>query len=542
MHASSPPPTARVVAFRRWTLIIAPVVALLFGLVVDLQPGHPQVTRMAAVALLMAVWWMTEALPLAATALLPLALFPVLGIMNATDTATRYANDTIFLFAGAFVVALTIQRWNLHRRIALGVLRITGTTPPRLLFGFMAATAFLSMWISNTATAMMMVPIAMAVIARLSETHGEVATRRISIGLLIGIAWGASIGGIATKIGTPPNLSFTTILKNTFHDAPVISFAQWMMLAGPISLALFAFAWVLLWRAFCRHTPPAGDNAATSPTGDQQQLIADEYRKLGPVRREEWMVLAVFATMALLWITRTGLPIGDGVEIPGWVQLFGLVDAKGKAMVADGTIAIAMAVVLFMLPGRREHATDLAAPGGDDASGTCRLADASTFVKIPWGIVLLFGGGFALAAGFKDSGLSAVIGTALAGAAGVDPLLLILIISLVVTFLTELTSNTATTELLLPLLAAGAVAAQINPLALMIPATISASCAFMLPVATPPNAIIFGTGQVRIADMARYGLIINLAGAVLITVLVWVLVPMVLGEGMQLPAWAVLHP
>ena len=537
-QTSTAPPSSRSRTLL-WVLALAPLAALVFALVADISPGHPHVTRMAAVAMLMAVWWMTEAIPLAATALLPLVLFPLLGIMPAKAVAPQYLNDTIFLFVGAFVVALSIQRWNLHRRIALGVLRVVGSTPARLLLGFMVATALLSMWISNTATAMMMVPIAMAVLARMQETHGEAATRRLAVGLLIGIAWGASIGGMATLIGTPPNLSFARILKTTFVDAPDISFAQWMLLAGPISLLMFGLAWVLLWAVFCR-------GESHSQVESRHSVIVDEYRKLGRMSREEWSVLVVFVLMALLWITRTGL---DFAGIPGWVQLMQLqttVGGKTVDLVADGTVAIGMALLLFLIPAgrnREAEAPEASTSGdGEPPTGRVMLADASVFRKLPWGIVLLFGGGFALAAGFKESGLSAAVGTALQDASSIHPLLLMLLICVVVTFLTELTSNTATTELLLPLLAAGAVAAEINPLLLMIPATISASCAFMLPVATPPNAIVFGTGRIRVAQMARVGMVLNLAGALVIAFGVWLLGNAVFGITPDLPAWATLKP
>jgi len=484
--------TGQEALIRSLALFIGPAVSVLILLFADLDPARPEVAKMAAVAFLMAIWWITEAVPLAATALLPIALYPFLGIMPGKQLAPLYINHIIFLFVGGFIVALAMQKWNLHKRIALRIILFIGVSPRRILFGFMAASYFLSMWISNTATAMMMMPIAIAIIAKLDETMEAPQARKISVALLLGVAYSASIGGFATLIGTPPNLSFARIYSIYFPAAPEITFSGWFAFALPLSLSLFIVVWGLLTLLLCS----SKDGILV-----ERRLLEDEYKKLGAPVFEEKIVLALFSMMALLWLTRSGISIGAH-EIPGWASLLNMPD-----YIDDGTVAIAVALLLFVTPSKR--------------SSSGRVMDWESAVKLPWGIVLLFGGGFALAGGFKSSGLDRWIGGQMTGLAGMDPLLLVAIICLTVTFLTEVTSNTATTEMLLPVLAGLSVSIDLNPLLLMVPATLSASCAFMLPVATPPNAIIFGTGRVKIHEMARVGVMINLIGVALISMYVY---------------------
>ena len=468
-------------------LVVVPLLALAL-LFVDLAPGQPAVARTAAVALLMAGWWITEPIPIPATALLPLVFFPAFGILSGKETASIYFNNLIFLFIGGFVFALAMQRWNLHRRIALSILLRVGAGPRRMIFGFMATTWFLSMWISNTATTMMMVPMAMAITAQLGERFGKERTRRFSVGLLLGTAYSASIGGIATLIGTPPNLSFVRILQIVFPGAPDISFASWFFFALPLSTLFLVLAWALLCRLFV---------AGGSPIPAETELFRREHRALGPATVEERWVMGLFFVLVFGWMFRRDIPI-FGWTIPGWSDLL-----PAPGFVDDGTVAIAVALALFLIPSRSR-------PGE-------RLMDWETAGKLNWGIVLLFGGGFALASGFKESGLSEWLGVQLSAMQGAPPLLLVVACCAMLTFLTELTSNTATTEMALPVLASLAVAIETDPLLLMVPATLSASCAFMLPVATAPNAIVFGTGEVRMVDMMRGGILLNLIGIVLIT-------------------------
>lgn len=476
---------------QRIGLWLGPVLFLIISFM-DLQPGNPAATRMAAVAVLMATWWITEAIPLFATALLPLVLYPLLGIAKGGETAPIYFNSTIVLFLGGFLIALTMDRWGLHRRIALWIIQKVGGGPARITLGFMVAAAFLSMWISNTATAIMMVPIGLAIIMELEKTFGEKATHPFSVGVMLAIGYACSVGGLVTLVGTPPNLSFVRIYQITFPDAPAISFGQWMLLGLPISLVLLVSAWLLITKVFFR-TPA---HITIDPN-----VVRKQVQDLGRVRFEEKAVMAVFVGTALLWVFRVPLTVGP-LTIPGWSALVPYPD-----LLDDGTVAILMASLLFVIPNRTP----------DDDSPT--LAGADIIPRLPWNIVLLFGGGFALAFGFQETGLAEYIGTQFSGLAGVSPVVLILVICLSLTFLTELTSNTATTEMILPILASVAVAAELHPLMLMVPATLSASCAFMMPVATPPNAIIFGSNRLRIPEMARVGVVLNLIGAVTITVL-----------------------
>ncbi len=481
------------IPLRRIAKWAGPLAALLVILLVDLDPEKPAITYTAAVALWMVIWWLTEAVPLAVTALLPVVAFPILKIMPGREVAGFYFNNVIFLFLGGFIVALAMERWQLHRRLALTIIAALGSSPRRLLLGFMLATAFLSMWISDTATTMMMVPIALGALARLEASENN-QSPRMAVALLLGIAYAASIGGMATLIGTPPNLAFARIYAITFPEAPKISFTGWFIFAFPLSLIFLALAWggLSTWASW-KDTAAAID----------RKLFADELAGLGPMSREERLVLVHFVALALLWLTRGDVNLGS-ITIRGWGSLLGL-----SGYVDDGTVAVAVAVSLFLFPSDRS-------PSG-------RLMDWHTAKALPWHIVLLFGGGFALARGFTASGLSQWVGANLAGLSHYPPVLIVATLCLAVTFLTELTSNTATAELLLPVLAAVAVSIDIHPLMLMVPATISASCAFMMPVATPPLAIVFGTDRLTIPQMARLGVILNFTGVILITAALFIL-------------------
>ncbi|HRW97156.1 MAG TPA: SLC13 family permease [Bacteroidales bacterium] len=496
-----------------FSFVITPAISLILILFFDLEPGNKMVTATLAVAFLMAVWWVTEAVPLAVTSLLPVALFPLLGIMDGKSVSASYFNDVIFLFMGGFIIALAMQRWNLHRRIALSILVMIGTSPGRILLGFMSATAFLSMWISNTATAMMMIPILLSVINKLDETVDENVINRYSIGLLLGVAYSASIGGMATLVGTPPNLSFVRIFQIYFPDAPEISFARWFMFALPITLVFFGFAWVLLYVMF---SPSKHKWSNVDKNSLRLQLL-----EIGPMSYEEKVVFINFISVAILWLFRADLNFG-WFTIPGWAQIFPF-----SEYINDGTVAIFIAVLLFVLPSRAEN--------------TRRIMNWKTAENIPWHIILLFGGGFALASGFKESGLSTWFGSQLVWVADYHVLLVIFFISFMMTFLTELTSNTATTEMILPILAGIAISSGINPLLLMLPATLSGSMAFMLPVATPPNAIIFATNRIKVIEMARAGIYLNLAGAAIITVMTYFLATWVFDINLnEMPLWAVM--
>ncbi len=499
-------------SFKRMLFLLAPVFAALFILYPGiLDKDKPVIAYMAGVAILMAIWWMTEILPLGVTALIPVALFPILGIMNGKAVSEVYFNHLIFLFIGGFLIALAMEKWHLHRRIALRLLLWIGLSPARILIGFMLTTAFLSMWISNTATTMMMVPILLSIVAKMEEIKGKQNVQQMEKGLLLGIAYAASIGGIATLIGTPPNLSFTRIFKIYFPQAPDISFAQWLFFAFPLSVLLLVLAFLYLYATFFRK--------GNTSFNVGKEVIDKEFRLLGTMQYEERWILFLFVSLAFLWLFRRPIHIGD-FTIPGWSQLF----AHPK-WITDGNIAIFIGVLLFIIPAKNREKSKY-------------LMDWRTAERIPWNIILLFGGGFALAAGFKESGLSAFIGESLTGLKDIPPIFILLIIVTTITFLTELTSNTATVETFLPILAALAVAIQINPLFLMVPATIAASFAFMLPVATPPNAIVFGSKRLNIQDMVKSGFWLNLIGIAVLTLVAYFYMTWVFDIDLnQLPDW-----
>lgn len=493
---------------KRIALFAGPVTAFAIAFLYHPEDARPEIGYTLAVAAWMAIWWISEAVPLAITSLLPVVLFPLLGVMDGQAVSAAYFNHVIFLFIGGFLIALAMQRWNLHKRIALNILSITGTGKSRLLLGFMLATALLSMWMSNTATAMMIVPILLSVLSQIEPEPGD--KKSFSTGMLLGVAYGASIGGIMTLVGTPPNLSFLRIYQVMFPDAPAITFLQWMLFAVPAGILMLVAAFMLLYFRYARG----------SKTKAIKDLSVRQMKKeLGPMSREEKIVLTSFILMALLWITRSDIEIGKTM-IKGWASWFGK-----PAYFNDGTVAIALSLPLFMIPAK--------------GMAGKRIMDWESASHLPWDIVLLFGGGFALANGFRDSGLSLWLGEQLQGLSILPPIVMILIICLLVTFLTELTSNTATTEMILPVLSGIAIATQIHPLLLMLPATLSASMAFMLPAATPPNAIIFGTRRITIMEMARTGFWLNLIGALIVMAVVYFIGSAVFDiKPGEFPAWA----
>lgn len=485
--------------------IIAFVLILIFF---DPQPDRPAIKFTAAVAVLMAIWWMTEALPLAVTALVPLILFPVTGVLSASKVSDSYINSVIFLFLGGFLIAIAMEKWKLHRRIALKIITLMGVSAPSILLGFMISAAFLSMWISNTATAVMMLPIALAVISKIESDISETQSSKISKALLLGIAYSCSIGGIATLVGTPPNLALIRIINIIFPDSPQISFGNWMMLAVPISIIIFIAAFFLIKIIF----------GVSSAISLDKSYIKNEYSSLGKITFEEKSVLIVFVSTVLLWIFRVELNLGFLV-IPGWATILNLSD-----LVDDSTIAIIAALSLFIIPTK-------------DKSEQNSILAANSIEQVPWSVILLFGGGFALANAFTVSGLSEYIGMQLKGISHIEVLVLILIISASINFLTELTSNTATTQMILPVLASVSLSMEVNPLLLMIPATLSASMAFMLPVGTPPNTIVFASKRLRITDMIKTGFLLNISSILIITFIVYTLGNLIFGLSI-FPDWA----
>lgn len=493
-------------------LFLGPSLFLLF-LIIPTPPGMtPEARKMAAIAILMAVWWITEAIPIPATSLLPIALYPLLHISDARTATAPYANPLIFLFMGGFFIALAMQRWDLHRRIALIIIATVGLTPKRLILGFMIATAFLSMWISNTATTVMMMPIGLAVILNiqdlLKKNGQEVPVGRFNFGtaLMLGIAYSASIGGIGTLIGTPPNLILAGIVSEMYNRT--IDFVTWMKLGLPFVAIVLPCSWLYITRvAF-----PV--KLRGIPGGEQS--IQKELKGLGKMSRGEWTVLIIFILTALAWLFRSEKTL-FGTTLYGLETLSPRID--------DSTIAIGAALLLFLVPESWEKK---------------RFAlDWKWAMKIPWGTLILFGGGLSLSKGFQISGLDAWIGSKVAGLYGFTPILITLIIVASTAMLTELTSNTATTAMLLPILGTAAVGMGQNPLLLMIPAAMAASLAFMLPVATPPNAVVYGSGYVKIPEMARAGIGMNLIGIVLLTIVTYILTVAVFGIVLNhIPSWA----
>ena len=463
-----------------------------------------------AIIALMACWWIGEGTAIAVTALLPLVLFPLLGIMSSKEVAPNYANHFVFLFLGGFMIALAMEKWNFHKRIALRIIALIGNGINGIVLGFMIAAAFLSMWISNTATTMMLLPVGMAVVRQLAEQskldgrQDEMTKQKIaeSLGLvlMLGLAYSASIGGVGTLIGTAPNIVFAGFYKNLYPENQEISFIMWMMMAVPVVILFIPIVWIYL----CRFVAPISIDRIelVQESGD---VIKHELKALGQITRPEKMVACIFAITALMWIFRKPLPLGS-ITIPGWSNIF-----SNPEMLHDSTVAMIMGILLMILPVHFGEEIKI-------TKNDYFLLDWNTVqTRIPWGILLLFGGGFAIASAFTKTGLTVWIGDQLSGLSAFPLWAVVLFVCLGITFLTELTSNTATSTMILPLMGAAAVVAGFHPLLLMLPATLSASFAFMLPVATPPNAIVFGSGWVTIPAMSRAGFVLNFVGAILIT-------------------------
>ncbi|GFZ85980.1 sodium-dependent dicarboxylate transporter SdcS [Aquaticitalea lipolytica] len=431
-----------------------------------------------------AVWWITEAIPIAITALLPIVLFPLSGGLDLNTTTSAFGHKYIFLFMGGFIIAIAIEKWNLHKRIALNIINLIGSDVKKIILGFMLATAFLSMWISNTATAVMMLPIGIAIITQLKDNPNTIEDENQIFGksLMLAIAYSASIGGIATLIGTPPNLVLAGVVLDTYGYE--ITFLQWFMFGFPISMLLLFICWKYLTSyafKFKQKEFPGG-----------KQEIKRLLKSLGKISFEEKIVALVFFTTAFFWITRS------------------LLFDKLLPALDDTIIAIVFSIVLFLIPSKNKKEKLMS---WDDA------------VKLPWGIILLFGGGMALANGFESSGLALWIGNQMTLLAGLTTILLVILLITAVNFFTEITSNLATTAMLLPVLAPMAIIVDIHPFILMVGAAVAASCAFMLPVATPPNAVVFGSGYLTIPDMVSKGIVMNIISIIILTLFVYFVLP-----------------
>ncbi|MEO8774405.1 MAG: DASS family sodium-coupled anion symporter [Gelidibacter sp.] len=447
--------------------------------------GLPEEARaILAATAWVAIWWITEAIPIAVTALLPIVLFPLSGGLDLGTTTASFGHKYIFLYMGGFIIAIAIEKWNLHKRIALNIINVIGSDIKKIILGFMVATAFLSMWISNTATAVMMLPIGIAIITQLKDNPNTIENENRLFGkaLMLAIAYSASIGGIATLIGTPPNLVLAGVVLNTYGYE--ITFLQWFMFGFPISILLLIICWKYLTSyafTFEQKEFPGGKT-------EIKRLL----KSLGKISYEEKLVALVFGSTAFFWITRS------------------LLFDKLLPKLDDTIIAIVFAIILFLIPAK------------DKKQQLMAWEDA---VKLPWGIILLFGGGMAIASGFETSGLAVWLGNQMTSFAGLTTIILILLLITAVNFLTEITSNLATTAMLLPVLAPMAVTVDIHPFILMVGAAVAASCAFMLPVATPPNAVVFGSGYLRIPDMVSKGFVMNIISIVILTLFVYFVLP-----------------
>ncbi|MCL2204125.1 MAG: DASS family sodium-coupled anion symporter [Defluviitaleaceae bacterium] len=448
--------------------------------------------RLVAVTVLMAVFWVTEALPMGVTSLLPIVLYPVFGILPSGAVTSAYGDNIIFLFMGGFFLAVTMEKWNLHRRIALNTVRLTGTTPSKIILGFAFATLFISMWVSNTATAVMMIPIGIAVAKSLTGTATDPATQKkesnFTRSLMLMIAYAATIGGITTIIATPANALAVAELQREFGLE--VSFFQWMLVGVPLAIVMVLIVWLILTRLLFR----TGD---LKLAGGETDVIKDELDKLGPTKLPEKLLLAVAGFMVLGWISR------------GFVQDF----IPFVARITDTQISIFGAILLFMIP-----------TGTGD-----RLLDWKTGLKIPWGILLLFGGGLSIALAFSATGLAGWIGGALSGMEGLSFFMVILISTAIVCCLTEVTSNTAIAALFIPIMSAFAVALDIHPFAMVMAVCLASSMCFAMPAATPPNAIAIGSGFVKIKDMAKSGWILNFVTIAMVVVAILLWLPLVWG-------------
>ncbi|TJY37285.1 SLC13 family permease [Pontimicrobium aquaticum] len=471
---------------KQFGLILGPLLftfTLLFFKPEDLSPEGIAVL---ATTLWVAVWWILEVVPIAVTAMLPIILFPITGAMELSTTTAAFGHKYVFLYIGGFTLAIAIEKWNLHKRIALTVINLIGTSVSKIILGFMVATAFLSMWISNTATSVMMLPIGMAIILQLKDKPDtkEDENKVFGKALMLAIAYSASIGGIATLIGTPPNLIFAGILEEQYNIE--MTFSKWIVYGLPISIILLFICWKYLTNiafTFAQKDFPGGK-------AEIRRLL----NNLGKISYEEKTVLVVFGATAFLWITRSFLI------------------SKLIPAIDDTIIAMVSATILFVLPTKNRKEK--------------KIINWESAVKLPWGILLLFGGGLALAEGFKTSGLAQWIGAQITQFDNLPLFALLFVLVLAVNFLTEITSNLATTAMLLPVIAPIALVLDVHPFTLMVGITVAASCAFMLPVATPPNAIVFGSGYLKIPDMMRTGILMNVISVVLITLITYYLLPL----------------
>lgn len=476
---------------------LGPFVLLLILLLPPPMGMEMNAWRVSAVTALMAIWWMTEAVPLAATSLLPIILFPCFNIMSSSKATAPYGHSLIFLFMGGFFIAMAMEKWNLHKRISLTIIEYIGLSPQRLILGFMCSSYFISAWITNTATTMMMVPIAIAIISQITKLSpselaaGKGQNYNFAIALMLGIAWSASLGGMSTIIGTAPNLVMVSQIQKFYNVE--IDFLQWMLFGVPVSLMLLFATWFLLTKILFKFDD--FDMEAV------KKIFHSERALLKKSTKEEKILISVGLFVISLWILRGIFKGWLGIHMPYLKEI------------NDTTIGMFGAMLLFIIPS--------------NFSKNEFILDWATAVKIPWGVILLFGGGLSLAQGFQSTGLTLYLASSLASLEGVSLILFLLIVVALIVFLTEITSNTAIATLLIPVMGACAISLAIHPFGPIVAACVAASCAFMLPVATPPNAIVFGSGCISIPQMSRSGAYLNIIAIIVITLCVTYLLPVV---------------
>ena len=467
-------------------LFLGPLLFILIRLFLNPDGLSDEANAVLASTLWIAVWWITEAIPIAFTSLLPIILFPLSGALPLAETSSSFGHRYVFLYMGGFILALAIEKWNLHKRIALNIIKLIGTDVKKIILGFMLATAFLSMWISNTATAVMMLPIGIAIIKQMKDLKSIPDQENLIFGkaLMLSIAFSASVGGIATLIGTPPNLVFAGIIQELYGIE--ISFLKWIIFGLPISIILLTISWIYLTRVAFKFSQINFDVGMVE--------IKKQLTELGEIRYEEKIVLVVFVITGAAWISRTF-----------FLNLF-------LPSLDDSMIALMSGISLFLLSTGKKNNVE-------------KIMHWEDAVKLPWGILLLFGGGLAIAAGFQSSGLASWIAENFTQLSGFSLFIILLVVIAAVNFLTEITSNIATTAMLLPILAPTALILGVHPYILMVGATLSASCAFMLPVATPPNAVVFGSNYLKISDMVRVGILMNIISIIIIFTMVYFFLP-----------------
>jgi solute carrier family 13 (sodium-dependent dicarboxylate transporter), member 2/3/5 len=487
-------------------------IGLLSGLIVFfvilLLPEPPGMSvaakNAAAVVLIMSIWWISGAIPIYATAFLPLVLFPLLKILPAADTAANYGHNYVLMLLAGFILAKAIETQNLHKRIALVLINTFGTSRKKIILSIMTATAFISMWIANVTAALLMLPIALAII--LKEETGTAGKSSFSTALMLGVAYAATIGGVGTLIGSPTNLILIGVMEKLFPEAPPITFFNWLKIGLPVMLIFLPVVWFYLVKYF----------RISGKLSDDDSIIKDELKALGKMTPGEKRVTYVFLLAVFGWVFREGFVFGQTV-IPGWSSLLGLDD-----YVHDSTVAMICALLLFMLPAGKNK----------------RIIDWKSASQIPWGVAMIVGGGYAVAESFKTTGLADWLGNQLVFISSFPSLIILLIVVAFILFFTEVNSNTATANIFLPILASLAVAGIMNPLLLMIPATIAASFAFMMPAGTGPNTVIFASERITVAEMAKCGLWLKLISLILLTVILYFIVMPWLNLETSLPAWA----